>query len=129
MIHWSPLNIQKASDPGNPLAINHWKLRKGVISRGVIGCLWSFVLPKRRLQIVIWTECHAANISTNTLSLIMLLKTYRKSDSTGLYQSGRSRHCLLVDSLPFAECFACAAAVLQKNTPQHLVSFSSPCWL
>lgn len=46
----------------------------------------------------------------------MLLKAYLKSDVTGLYNSGRSQHCLLLDSLPFAECFACAAAVLWKNT-------------
>lgn len=129
MIHLSPLSIQKASDPANPLAVNLQKLRREVISRGVIGCLWSFVLPKHRLQVIVWTECHEADLSTNTLSLLMLLKAYKKSDSTALYQSGHSRNCLLVDSLPSAECFACAAAVLQKNTPQHLVSSGSPCWL
>lgn len=84
MIHCGLLNVQKVSDPGNPLAVNCQNLRSGVISRGVIGCLWSFVLPKHWLQVVVWTECHEANLSTNTLSLIMLLKAYKKSVSTGL---------------------------------------------
>lgn len=52
--HWSPLNIKETSKPGNPLAVNDQKLRRGVVSRGVVACLWSFVLPKYQLQVIVW---------------------------------------------------------------------------
>lgn len=69
--HWSPLNIKETSKPGSPLPVNDLKLRREVISWVVVGCLWSFVLPKHQLQVPVWIECHEANLLTN-MRLVLL---------------------------------------------------------
>lgn len=75
--HWSPLNIKETSKPGNPLAVNDLKPRKGVVSRGVVGCLWNFLLPKQQLQVTLWIECQEENLSAN-MRLVLPPQAFKK---------------------------------------------------